>query len=88
MQQRCVIRMSVQCLDVPTTAKTRACTGLRGFRSEAPHRLPYSVRADEWHAEEVTEDMSRTWKDMAPELRKRRRPRETVYRERRVPLPW
>jgi hypothetical protein len=31
--------------------------------------------------------MSRTWKDVSPELRNRRK-RETVYRERRVPLPW
>jgi hypothetical protein len=29
--------------------------------------------------------MSRTWKDIAPELRKRR---ETVYRQRKARLAW
>jgi len=83
----CAICTSFQCLDVRTSAKARACTGLRSLRSGAPHRLPHSVPADERHAEEVT-NVSRTWKDMSPELRNKRRRRETVYRERQLPLPW
>src|ERR1044071_6640101 len=50
----CVICTSFPCLEVRTSAKARACTGLRSLRSGAPHRLPHSVRADERHAEEVT----------------------------------
>ena len=48
--QPCVICTSFQCLNVRTTAKARACTGLRSLRSGAPHRLPHSVRPNEWHA--------------------------------------
>lgn len=51
----CVIGTSFQCLTMRTTAKARACTGLRSLRSAAPHRLPHSVRPNERHAEEVTE---------------------------------
>jgi hypothetical protein len=42
--QPCATCTSFQRLDVRTSAKARACTGLRSLRSGAPHRLPHSVR--------------------------------------------